>query len=97
MTLSDLDRLLRATLPGQGGRMSVTVTDLPSRDSSLRDLLAKATDMATLKGALLVEIALPLASFPAIGSKFRGVPVRDCGRSGVLRLVYDAPAATIAA
>lgn len=97
MTMSDLDRLLHATLPGQGGRMSVTVTDLPAHESGVRDLLAKAADMAKLKGAILVEISLPLGRFPAIGSRYRGVPVRDCGRSGVLRLVYDSETATIAA
>ncbi|MDB5642208.1 MAG: hypothetical protein JWN07_1525 [Hyphomicrobiales bacterium] len=97
MTLSDLDRLLRATLPGQGGRLSVTVTDLPTHESGVRDLLAKAVDMAALKGARLVEISLPLGRFPAFGSKYRGVPVRDCGRSGVLRLVYDSETVTIAA
>jgi hypothetical protein len=97
MTMSDLDRLLHATLPGQGGRLSVTVTDLPINERGVRDLLAKAADMAKLKGALLVEISLPLGRFPTIGSKFRGVPVRDCGRSGVLRLVYDSETTTIAA
>jgi hypothetical protein len=97
MTMSDLDRLLHATLPGQGGRLSVTVTDLPLHEKGVRDLLAKASDMAKLKGASLVEIALPLGRFPTIGFMFRGVPVRDCGRSGVLRLVYDSEATTIAA
>lgn len=97
MTMSDLDRLLHATLPGQGGRMSVTVTDLPSHEKGVRDLLAKAAEMARLKGAQLVEISLPLGRFPAIGGKYLGVPVRDCGRSGVLRLVYDSEAEIIAA
>ncbi len=97
MTLSDLDRLLHATLPGQGGRMSVTVTDLPVRESGVRDLLAKASDMAQLKGARLAEISLPVGRFPGIGSKYRGVPVRDCGPSGVLRFVYDSEATTRAA
>ena len=97
MTLSDLDRLLRATLPGQGGCLSVTVTDLSSHETCLRDLLVKAMDMATLKGAMLVEIALPLGRFPDIGLIFCGVPVRDCGPSGVLRLVYAPQTITIAA
>jgi hypothetical protein len=98
MTMSDLDRLLHATLPGQGGRMSVTVTDLPLHETGVLNLLAKAADMAKLKGAELVEISLPRGRFPAIGAKYRGVPVRDCGLSGVLRFVYDSSeTATIAA
>ena len=66
MTMSDLDRLLHATLPGQGGRMSVTVTDLPLHESGVLNLLTKAVDMAKLKGAELVEISLPRGRFPAI-------------------------------
>lgn len=97
MDLSDLDRLLHATLPGQGGRMSVTVTDLPGHERGVRDLLAKAAEVAKLKGASLVSIELPLSRYPAIGAQFGDVPVSDCGRSGVLRLVYGAPLATIAA
>ncbi|MEY3553355.1 MAG: hypothetical protein RL735_1703 [Pseudomonadota bacterium] len=89
MDMSDLDRLLRATLPGQGGRMSVTLTDLPAHLRSLQDLLAKAAEMAELQGAPLVEIHLPVQRYPQIGAAFRNVPVRDCGRSAVLRFIYE--------
>jgi len=96
MMMSDLDRLLDATLPGQCGRLSVTLTDLPC-ETGVRDLLDKAADMATLKGTPLVEIHLPFARFPSIGTLFRNVPVRDCGRADVLRFTYDAqPAAMLA-
>jgi hypothetical protein len=89
MDMSDLDRLLRATLPGQSGRMSVTLTDLPAHLRSLQDLLAKAAEMAELQGAPLVEIHLPVQRYPQIGAAFRNVPVRDCGRSAVLRFIYE--------
>ena len=89
MDVSDLDRLLRATLPGQGGSMSVTLTDLPDHLRSLQDLLAKAAEMAELQGAPLVEIHLPVQRYPQIGAAFRNVPVRDCGRSAVLRFIYE--------
>ena len=89
MDMSDLDRLLRATLPGQGGRMSVTLTDLPDHLRSLQDLLAKAAEMAELQGSPLVEIHLPVQRYPQIGAAFRNVPVRDCGRSAVLRFIYE--------
>ena len=89
MDVSDLDRLLRATLPGQGGSMSVTLTDLPDHSRSLQDLLAKAAEMAELQGSPLVEIHLPVQRYPQIGAAFRNVPVRDFGRSAVLRFIYE--------
>ncbi len=89
MDMLDLDRLLRATLPGHNGRMSVSLTDLPGHLLGLQDLLTKAADMADLQGAPLIEIHLPVQRYPQIGLSFRDVPVRDCGRSGVLRFIYE--------
>lgn len=88
MTMSDLDRLLNATLVGTKDRISVTVTEVPEHEIDLLRLLDKAIEIATAKRSPLTEIQLPMSRFPAVGSHFWHVPVTDSGENGVLRLVY---------
>jgi hypothetical protein len=88
MTMSDLDRLLNATLLGTNDRISVTVTDIPEHEIQLLDLLDKALEMATRKRTVLSEIQLPMARFPSVGAQYWHVPVTDSGDNGVVRLVY---------
>ncbi|MDO9441045.1 MAG: hypothetical protein Q7T73_09160 [Beijerinckiaceae bacterium] len=88
MTMSDLDRLLNATLLGTSDRISVTVTDVPDLEVDLRELLDKALEMATRKRTVLSEIQLPMSRFPAVGAQYWHVPVTDSGNHGVVRLIY---------
>ncbi len=97
MTLSDLESLLHASLSGLGALISVTVTDLPADERGLRQLLAKAAEVARLKATPMIEIQLPRGRFPGIGATYGGAPVRDCGPSSVLRLVYGKQPVIIAA
>ena len=88
MTMSDLDRLLNATLLGSGSRISVTVTEVPEHEIQLMDLLDKAIELACRKQTALTEIQLPMSRFPSVGAEYWHVPVRDSGDQGVLRLIY---------
>ena len=89
MTLSDLERLLHATLPGQGGLLSVTVTDMPPQEASVHALIDKALEMAELKRTALVSVELPLRLYSGLEADYAGLELRDCGRRDVLRFVYD--------
>lgn len=97
MTMSDLDRLLNATLLGTTDRISVTVTDVPDDEADLMDLLEKAIEVGARKCTPLAAIQLPLSRFPSVGAVFLRVPVTESGNSGVLRFIYGEDVAAIAA
>ncbi|MDB5650232.1 MAG: hypothetical protein JWL62_1752 [Hyphomicrobiales bacterium] len=97
MTMSDLDRLLNATLLGTTDRISVTVTEIPDDPTNLIDLLEKAFEVGARKCTPLAAIQLPLNRFPLIPATFLHVPVTDSGNSGVLRLIYGEDVAAVAA
>ncbi len=91
MKLSDLDQLLQATLAG--GPMSVTLTDMPAHERGVRELIAKACEMASLKKTPLLSVELPRDLMLRMGADYGDLELRDCGGARVLRFVYGAAAA----
>jgi hypothetical protein len=97
MELGDLNRLLNVALDGIENRVSLTVTEPPEGEISLRRMLWSALHAGQRHGSILSEIQVSRTAFPTLGANFIDVPVRDSGDPGVLRLIYEpnalAPAA----
>lgn len=86
--IPDFERMLQAVLPATG-RTSLTLTDIPSGEDVLMEMLEKALISSNDCHSRLTEIHLPMRTFPALGSQFWHVPVADCGPSDVVRLVFE--------
>jgi hypothetical protein len=89
MTLSDLERLLHATLTDQGGLMSVSVTEMPQQEANIHALIGKALEVARIKSIPLVSVELPLGLYSGLEADYADLQLRDCGGQDVLRFVYD--------
>jgi hypothetical protein len=88
MSMTDFERMLAAVLPARG-RTSLTLTDVPSSDDGLMQILEKAIAFGNRSATRLTEIYLPMSEFPSMGASFWHVPVQDTGSRDVLRLVFE--------
>lgn len=93
MNLLDLDRLLHATLEGTDRQMSVTVTDVPQHEHGVRELIAKACEVASLKNTRLLTVELPSDLMTRLTREYGDLDLRDCGQTRVLRFVYGGASA----
>ncbi len=93
MNLLDLDRLLHATLERADRQMSVTVTDMPPHERGVRELIAKACEVASLKKIPLQSVELPRDLMTRLTQDYGDLDLRDCGRTRVLRFVYGVASA----
>ena len=89
MDASDLRKVLDAALHNAANRISLTVTDVPDRESHLRQLLEGAFGAGQRAGLPLTEVQLSLDRFPSLPARFSLAPVTDSGHRDVVRFIYD--------
>lgn len=88
MSMTDFERMLSAVLPATG-RTSLTLTDVPSCEDRMTQLLEKAIILGNSARTRLTEIYLPMRQYPEMGASFWHVPVQDTGSQEVVRLVFE--------
>ena len=88
MSMVDFERMLNAVLPATG-KTSLTLTDVPSNEDGLVQLLERAIVSGNRCHTRLTEIYLPMQQYPAMGPQFWHVPVEDTGKSNVMHLVFE--------
>ena len=86
--IPEFEQMLKAVLPATG-KTSLTITDIPSQEDQLMEMLETALVNSNKACTRLTEIYLPMKSFPQMASQFWHVPVEDSGTSDVLRLVFE--------
>lgn len=84
----EFEKMLQAVLPAIG-KTSLTLTDIPTQQDQLMEMLEAALVSGNRSASRLTEIHLPMRNFPAMASQFWHVPVEDSGSSDVLRLVFE--------
>ena len=86
--MPEFEKMLHAVLPATG-KTSLTLTDIPTGEDQLMQMLETALLTGNRACSRLTEIHLPMRNFPTMASQFWHVPVEDSGTSDVLRLVFE--------
>ena len=86
--MPDFEKLLQAMLPARG-KTSLTLTEVPSGEDQLLQMLETAFASGKRTASRLTEIHLPMRSFPRLGNRYQHIRVADTGSAGVVRLVFE--------
>ena len=86
--MQEFEKMLHAVLPATG-KTSLTLTDIPTQEDLLMQMLETALVTGNRSASRLTEIHLPMRNYPHMASQFWHVPVEDSGSCDVLRLVFE--------